>query len=393
MYKFSDEATIQARQAALDLQSLLRERAADAETNRRVSDESISALVDAGMFRMAAPRRVGGLCLSTKTNCEVVATLAQACASTAWVVCVSNSNSWLASLAPTATTNAVFADGVPLICGATAPTGRTELTPQGRKVSGRWGYLSGSSHADWAIFSLADKGPDGKPVGASAYVPMSDVVLDETWFVSGLSATASNTGVVEDKLLPDHLYVTAGPGPEERGEEAEATDFVAMVPQFRVFLIAVMVGIAESMVEAIVANAKKKGITYSTYRIQSTSQVVHKDLGEASAMVFGAREIMVAAARKIDAVALERRTMSAEERAYSRGQTALANQLLTAAAEKLMFIGGASAFALGNPLQRQWRDLNIAARHGISVPSLGFELAGRALLDVEGAITPSPELI
>lgn len=392
MLAFSERARVQAIQAARELQQLLREYALNAEVQRKLPVETVASLSTAGQFRMAAPQRLGGLCVSTAGIVEAVAVLAEACASSAWVVCVSNSNSWLASLAPPAAVNEIFREGVPIICGATAPTGTSQVTPNGRTITGKWGYLSGSNHAKWASLTLADRRPDGTPLGASAYVPMSSVTLEETWYVAGLRGTGSNTGVLDAVSLPDHLYVRESEF-VSAPRDVEPTDFIAMVPQFRVFLLAVMVGAAEAMVKEVVARAKKRGITYSTYRVQAQSQAAQRDLGEAAAMVYGAREILLASARQIDAVALAQRPMTPEERAHSRGQTALANQMVTRAAENLMYLSGASGFAEDSPLQRYWRDISVAARHGISVPALGFELAGRALLGVEGSITPSSELV
>jgi Acyl-CoA dehydrogenase, C-terminal domain. len=49
---------------------------------------------------------------------------------------------------------------------------------------------------------------------------------------------------------------------------------------------------------------------------------------------------------------------------------------------------GAGSFADVNPLQRIWRDSNVAARHAVVSPAVGFEVYGKALLGVEDKITP-----
>jgi hypothetical protein len=54
----------------------------------------------------------------------------------------------------------------------------------------------------------------------------------------------------------------------------------------------------------------------------------------------------------------------------------------------LASIGGASGFAEANPLQRMWRDVNVASRHALLATDPAFEIYGRALLGVEGKITP-----
>jgi hypothetical protein len=54
----------------------------------------------------------------------------------------------------------------------------------------------------------------------------------------------------------------------------------------------------------------------------------------------------------------------------------------------LVSIGGASSFAEASPIQRMWRDASIATRHALLTTDPGFEIYGRALLGVEGNISP-----
>ncbi|MFY9653249.1 MAG: oxidoreductase, partial [Trebonia sp.] len=54
----------------------------------------------------------------------------------------------------------------------------------------------------------------------------------------------------------------------------------------------------------------------------------------------------------------------------------------------LMNAHGAGGFADSSPLQRIWRDANVAARHAVVSPAIGFEVYGKALLGVEEKITP-----
>jgi hypothetical protein len=41
-----------------------------------------------------------------------------------------------------------------------------------------------------------------------------------------------------------------------------------------------------------------------------------------------------------------------------------------------------------NPLQRIWRDSAVAARHAVILPSVGYEVYGKALLGRDDQITP-----
>src|SRR6476646_1550200 len=46
----------------------------------------------------------------------------------------------------------------------------------------------------------------------------------------------------------------------------------------------------------------------------------------------------------------------------------------------LLNVQGASAFAESNPIQRVWRDLEMASRHGLLAGEVPLEIYGRALV-------------
>jgi hypothetical protein len=49
----------------------------------------------------------------------------------------------------------------------------------------------------------------------------------------------------------------------------------------------------------------------------------------------------------------------------------------------LLDVSGARTFASSSPLQRIWRDVEVACRHQLLVPDVSREAYGRALLDVD----------
>jgi alkylation response protein AidB-like acyl-CoA dehydrogenase len=102
---------------------------------------------------------------------------------------------------------------------------------------------------------------------------------------------------------------------------------------------------------------------------------------------------MDAANRLIDEAALAERTITYLEQTRNKGETVFATDLLIKAVDKLMYVSGSSGFSENTPLQRYWRDLNVAARHAANVPNVGYEMYGRALMGVEPNIAPHPSFI
>jgi alkylation response protein AidB-like acyl-CoA dehydrogenase len=75
-------------------------------------------------------------------------------------------------------------------------------------------------------------------------------------------------------------------------------------------------------------------------------------------------------------------------RARTRADTGWAIHNVRGAIDKLIDAHGTSSFAEVNPLQRIWRDSNIAARHAVADRLVNLELYGKSLLGVDERITP-----
>ena len=82
------------------MRPLLQERAAETDALRRLPDEVVAALKEAGLCRLMVPRRFGGYETSIRTYMEAIAELGRGCGSTAWVASLLNVCAWLAALFP-----------------------------------------------------------------------------------------------------------------------------------------------------------------------------------------------------------------------------------------------------------------------------------------------------
>ena len=85
---------------ARDLGPMLKKNAAQTETDRRVAEENIQAITDAGLFRIAVPKRYGGYEVPIRTFVQISSELGRACGSTAWATTLINVCAWLTGLYP-----------------------------------------------------------------------------------------------------------------------------------------------------------------------------------------------------------------------------------------------------------------------------------------------------
>jgi 3-hydroxy-9,10-secoandrosta-1,3,5(10)-triene-9,17-dione monooxygenase len=394
--RFGDERVEDLVATAKSMRPYLLEMAPKHEQDRRLDTGVISKLFAADMFKVAVPRRWGGLCLSAHGMAQVAVELAKGCPSTGWIYCISNSASWVASLAPDAVQEDVFAAGVPIMCSAVNPPGTFTLVDGGYRVDGAFPYSSGCLDSAWGMFALASKNAEGRFIPAGQfYAPMSDTTIQDTWLVAGLKGTGSNTVVFKDAFVPQHRVVPPGPPGQPPGKKhvGEPSDYFALLPHLRSVMLGVLVGMAEAALEVVTGGTSKRGIVYTTYARQTDSHVVQKEIGEAATMIHTARVLMDRANQLIDEAALNQRTITYLEQTRNKGETVFATDLLVKAVEKLMYVSGSSGFMESTPLQRYWRDLNVAARHAANVPHVGYEMYGRALMGVEPNIAPHPSFI
>ena len=128
----SEDGLLQRTRALLPL---LRENAPRCEEARRVVDENIEALTDAGVFRMTVARRYGGYESSVPTQFEVLAEIATACPSTSWVATILTAMLWNAGMFPDEVQDEVFADPRVRVASVFAPGGLAREVDGGDRKS------------------------------------------------------------------------------------------------------------------------------------------------------------------------------------------------------------------------------------------------------------------
>ncbi|MFD0488442.1 hypothetical protein ACFQ0O_16975 [Saccharopolyspora spinosporotrichia] len=115
----SDEAV---RRAA-GLRAVLADHRATGDQERRLADEALQALTDAGLFRAWVPRRFGGLEYDLRTIVDSTAALATADPSAAWLVMILSCGDWLTGLFPERAQHDVFGeDPDTRVCQVLTPT-------------------------------------------------------------------------------------------------------------------------------------------------------------------------------------------------------------------------------------------------------------------------------
>ncbi len=386
-----DSAQLLARIA--ELRPMLRENAAQGEEDRRVVEESIQACRDAGLLKIAQPKRYGGYETSMRTMLDVSAAVGEADGGTAWVVTLLNVCAWMLGTFPEQAQDDVWADDPDaLVSGVLAPTAESRKVEGGHQVTGRWFWNSGSYHASWAVLGIPITDDAGEVVDQGlALIPRSDLDFEETWFVAGMKSTGSNCLIAKDVFVPDHRIISVPPAIE--GTYAtEHTDEVlyrsAFVPILALVLAGPQLGLGRAALDIAREKAAKKPISYTFYTAQADSVAFQLQLAEAAMLIDTAHLHAYRAADDIDQAAARGEYPDYLTRARVRADTGWVVDHIVQAINILLSAHGAGSFADANPMQRIWRDSSVAARHAVVLPVVGYEVYGKALLEREDHITP-----
>ena len=361
-----------------------------ADRDRRVPDENVDALAEAGLLSVLAPARHGGLQTDLRTSLEVSREVARGCGSTAWVTTLLNVCDFYVGLFPAQAQDDVWgATPGARTAGVLAPTGTAREVDGGMVVSGRWTPASGSAHARWAIVGVrrdaASFAEDGMVL-----IPMAELTVLDTWFVSGMRGTASDTLVAEDVFVPAHRYLSA---PEARlGRYGtpytdEALYRSAFVPVSTLVLAGPQLGLAQAALDLVVDKAPQRHMTYTDYENQAVAPTTQLAVARAASLIDSAQLHAYRAAADIDDAAEQGIHPDYDARARMRMDAGVAAVHAREAIRILVSAHGAAAFAEANPLQRIWRDSETASRHAIINPEVGAEIYGTSLLGIRGTVS------
>ncbi|WP_332811302.1 acyl-CoA dehydrogenase family protein [Sphingomonas sp.] len=348
-------------------------RAADTERNRRVPDESIAELRQAGLFKLTQPLEYGGYEQDFDLLNELIMEISAACASTGWVCGVLTCHQWmLATCEAQAQQDIWGSDPEALLCGSYAPAATAQVVEGGYRLTGRWSFASGCDNAQWAFCAaIMPQGEGRAPRAGFLLVPQSDYRIDDDWHVIGLAGTGSKTLVLDDVFVPAHRVLffdeaTAGRTPGARHYRRNPIYTIPMLPNVSSCIVSPAIGAAQGALDhyvAMVGTRTTRGAVAGGASKMAEFPTIQIRVAEAAASVDAAREILLRDLRRRAAIARTGRLATVEERIESRRGQAFAVKLSLAAIEALNSSTGGRGLNVDNPIQRAWRDVNAVGRH------------------------------
>lgn len=380
-----DEMVARIEQVAPQLQA----NALAEEKAGRLSQETIRALDEIGVYRISTPVEYGGLAYDTEEQRRVYAAVGAIAGSTGWVTWVNTVHCrWIGMFAKQAQ-DEVFGRAWtgPLISGVVPANGVGLSTARrvegGYMLSGRWPFCSGCRHTAWSILGSRAERPDGQFDVLLPIVSTADVEILDDWAVSGMRATGSNTVQLKEELfVPEHRTIFLGDAVAGRWRSAPpaGTLFRTNFLDYTTILSgSTPLGMAKGALGYYRDRMAKRGITGTDYEVQADAAVTHLQLVEATARIDAADRLLSEDCRELDRRSAAGIASDDLFQAKLKFDAALAVRNCAEAIEILHRGSGASTIHEANPMQRYARDARVATVHAHFNYETCAENYGRAL--------------
>ena len=362
-------------------------RARKTEELRRIPDETIALLRDAGLFRVLQPKRVGGAELPYDALVRVTAILAQGCGSTAWVFANLANHDFMLAMWPAEAQEEVWGKSSDQLIGSALmfPPGRATKVAGGYRLSGRWKFSSGIDACTWTMLGGIASADGELPDYRVFLVPKGDYETIDTWFAAGLRGTGSKDVTVSDIFVPGHRTLaidqmkgcgapglSVNPGPLYRLPVFDMFPYVVAAP---------VLGLAQGAVRIFAEETRHRVTSYTT-TLMSDHATTQLRLGEAAAAVEAGELMLIANCEAAMEAAEASRVPTMEEKIRLRRDGAYAARLCTHAVDLLFEVGGGEFLYDDKPIQRIFRDVHAAQNHYALTWDVAASAAGKFMLGV-----------
>lgn len=362
----------------------LRASGAKSEELGTLAPEAVSALRDAGLFRIKLATVMGGAEVDPLTEMLVLEALAYHDFTSGWCTMVgATSIASLGSFLPQAGINRVFAGGhIPTASISFYPGGRALREGDGYRVNGRWRFNSGIQHAEWSIGGTLIEGSeaenDGRPIVIYGVFPKKDIKLYDNWGgVTGLRGTGSCDFSVENYYLPKELtfaWDLLQPQPLRGGPSYLFPPFSYVAKEHG----SVAIGAARRALDELIKLATTTRGAFRASKLDER-QVVHRFIGQTDLKIRAVRALLheryeqlfegVCAGKLPDVAAI----------ADVRAAAVYATDIAIETATQVYHFAGNTGLHHPHVIGRLLRDLNTAGLHQV-MSDTAYENHGKVRL-------------
>ncbi len=361
---------------------LLKANVAEGERIRRLPQESFDALSESGLLTMLTPESMGGMEVDPLTWASVIEEAVKFDSAAAWTM--TNPLIWAffcSRLPEDGALELLGEDPRALFAASITPPMKAEPVDGGYMVSGDGRFASNCHHARWiaAACLIDDHENPGQVIWV--YIAREDCQILDTWDVLGMKATGSDDIHVEGAFVPAHRVFPFVPDIEYGSQFQGPLYRFSFLGIVTAALPSVMLGIARVAVDEAADLARGKTATGTTSPLWMSS-AVQSHIGKAEAALRAARALLFQTLDDAWQWVLSGKDLTTQQRADLLLAATNASESSVQVVERMHSLAGTSSIYSGNPIERCFRDIQVARQHRFYTESR-YETFGRMYFGLE----------
>lgn len=355
---------------------VLKSRARRCVSQRNVPDETIAEMQEAGFFRILQPKRYGGYEMHPNVFFEVQKALAEGCMSTGWMYGVVGCHPYEMALFHDEAQAEVWGDDPSMLVSSTyQPVGKVTHVEGGFRLSGRWGFSTGSTHSGWVLLgAFCPPKDDGTPMEMRTFLlPRSDYAIDQdAWHTFGLQGTGSHDIIVDDVFVPDYRTHKSSDGFLCQNPGQEVNDGpLYRLPWAQVFVRSVSTaafGGAQAAINAGLAIMQDR-ISTNTGKASKADPMLHAAIMAAIAEKSEMETTLRLTMDELLGYAERGETIPMERRAFFAYQSSTVVRRLADLVDDIVKQLGGRAIYMTSEILQPWLDLHAGRAHVANDPN------------------------
>ncbi|MFM6950635.1 MAG: acyl-CoA dehydrogenase family protein [Chakrabartia sp.] len=365
----------------------LKARARQCVKDRNVPSETIAEMQAAGFFKIVQPKRWGGYEMHPNVFFEVQKALAEGCMSTGWMFGVVGCHPYELALFHDKAQQEVWGGNPDMLVSSTyQPVGKVTHVEGGFRLSGRWGFSTGSTHSGWVLLgAFCPPKDDGTPAEMRTFLlPRSDYAIDEdAWHVFGLQGTGSHDIIVDDVFVPDYRthrsidgFLCKNPGQEVN------TGPLYRLPWAQVFVRSVSTaafGGAQAAINAAMQIMQDR-VSTNTGKASKDDPILHAAIARAIAEKGEMETTLRLTFEDLMGYAERGEDIPMEKRAFYTYQSSTVVRRLASLIDDVVQLFGGRAIYTSSEIIQPWLDLHAGRAHVANDPGNRTSDAVNAML-------------
>lgn len=357
----------------------------EADANRHLSAPVAQAMARAGLYRVAAPEKVGGSEEHPVTQIKTIEAVSTLDGAAGWTLMIGiEGMGVLGATLPPDQAAQLFADPELIVSSALNPLGRAEAAGADVSVTGQWPFASGchNAHFFWGQSLLTRNGEVVRDKNGvtllETVIPRSKFEIVDTWQVSGLRGSGSHDVRVENVTVKPEFVTRLNSRP---GNADGPLYRIPVYSRLAYNKVGVATGIARAAIDHFCRLATEKTPRGATNKLREREDA-QLAVAEAELILGSARSFVFATVDELMDTVVRGDEPDRRLRAMVQLACSGACNAAVQAVDKVSSAAGASANFLSSPLERCVRDVRVVRQH-IMVSPQWINGAGRVFLGLD----------